>query len=213
MKKSRIPIISEVTGAVIVVIGLLYYIFIVCLPYSRQRPAKQLVQNSIYHQGISEEIVTFGGIFLVIGLVTLLVSIFADLIKDKESDESPFPKRARMASLTAGTVVAYIMLAIPFIIPITFHLLYQPINKEITVEHFGCGCPQLGLQLSRISRSFDANCLNAILWVPILFISISLWVHFVKQMFNRRVGPWFVLIGICLFMILSLRLYSRSFWF
>jgi len=155
---------------------------------------------------------TFGGMFLVIGLVTLLASTFVDWIKDKESDESPFPKRSRWLNSTARTVMIYIMLGIPFIIPIAFHLLYQPINKKITVEHFGCGCPQLGLHLSRISRSFDANCLNAILWVPILFIFISLWVYFVKQVFKRRVRLWFVPMGIYLFIILSLRLYSRSCW-
>ncbi len=150
---------------------------------------------------------TTGGIFLFIGLITMLVIILTTLITKKELGGLVFVSLQKKLNPRVFLFVKYLMLIVPFCVPVLFNFFYQPINKNITVKHFGCGCPNLDG-----SYGFDSNDFNMILWMPVLFISILLWTLLAKQVFKNKTKVWAILGGIYVLTLMSLRFYGRSIW-
>jgi hypothetical protein len=207
MKKWAIPIGFETAGTVVFFSGLLYYIFFVMLPEPHPEITKELLEKYYFQKEISEKIMITGGIFLFIGLITMLVIILVALITKKELGGLIFVSLEGKLNSYVLILIKYLMLVVPFFIPVLFNFFYQPINKNITVKHFGCGCPSLDG-----SYGFDSNDFNYILWMPVLFISILLWTFLAKQVFKNKTKVWVILGGIYILTFLSLRFYGRSYW-
>jgi len=51
------------------------------------------------------------------------------------------------------SVFAMLSLVLPFLLPILFYTVFQPINEHWTVRQFGCGCPSLDGSRHFICRS------------------------------------------------------------
>jgi hypothetical protein len=208
MKKWAIPIGLEAAGTAVFLSGLLYYIFFVMLPEPRPEITKELLEKYLFQKEISTKVMTAGGIFLFIGLITMLAIILTALITKKELSGPVFKSLHTKLNSRVFIFVKYLMLIVPFCVPVLFNFFYQPINRNITVKHFGCGCPNIDG-----SYGFDSNDFNMILWMPVLFTSILLWTFLAKQFFKKKTKVWAILGGIYILTLMSLRFYGRSIWF
>lgn len=104
----------------------------------------------------------------------------------------------------------WLLLPIPFLVPVAFHFAYQPINESWTVKRFGCGCPALDG-----SFRFNANDVNSLLWLGILAVCIVGWVSIVSRLFVHDLDKWRVqvmIIGILGLVLLSARMWALEGW-
>lgn len=207
MKHWGIPIFFESVGVVIFSAGLLYYIFLVRIPRTGEKLTREFVERLLFRWGVSARIMTTGGVLILIGFISLLVVITATLVLKKEFKGFPLSALSRGRNSIIGKFKRYLLLTVPFVILILFHFVNHPINKKITVVHFGCGCPKLDG-----SYDFDANCFNAVLWTVVLFASVFLWTYFSKDVFKNATRLFLILTGIWMLMCLAMKLYSESFW-
>jgi len=105
------------------------------------------------------------------------------------------------------SVFAMVSLVLPFLLPILFYTVYQPINEHWTVRQFGCGCPSLDG-----TRHFNSNDFNTILWLPIA-LGCGVWFARLTRVISRpeiRMMARFV--GGFGMLYLIMRLWARTMW-
>jgi hypothetical protein len=207
MKRWTTSMCFEAGGLAVFLIGLLYHLFLGTIPMPDPDLTPELIQKYLFHQEAGAKVMVLGGIFIVIGLITMLLTIIIALIKKKEIVALPLSASLGKLDSTYGILIKYFLLVIPFTIPFAFYSFYKPINSNVIVEHFGCGCPNLAS-----SYDFNANNFNAIVWALIVYIIIFLWNTLVSQIFKGRVKSWLVPIGICVLIFLGVKFYARSMW-
>jgi hypothetical protein len=207
MKRWKTSICFEAGGLAVFFIGLLYHMFLGTIPFSDPDLTAELIQRYSFHQEVGAKVMVLGGIFIVIGLITMLVAITRALIEKKEIVVLPLSASSRKLDSTYGVLIKYSSLVIPFTIPFVFSSVYKSINSNIIVKHFGCGCPKLDG-----SHGFNANSFNAIVWAFLVYIVIYLWTTLVAQVFKGRVQLWLAPIGICILLFLGVKFYARSMW-
>jgi hypothetical protein len=71
-------------------------------------------------------------------------------------------------------------LAAPLAMPFAFGLLYDRVNREWTVQTFGCGCPDLQGNY----RSFNANHFNMIVWSVVFLCCVATAIYFSSRTRN-----------------------------
>jgi cation transporter-like permease len=207
VKGWKTSICFEAGGLAVFFIGLLYHMFLGTIPFSDPDLTAELIQRYSFHQEVGAKVMVLGGIFIVIGLITMLVTIVRAIIKKKEIVILPLPTLLGKLDSTYGMLLMYFLLVIPFTIPFAFYSVYKSINSNIIVKHFGCGCPNLDG-----SYGFNANNFNAIVWAFIVYIIIFLWTTLVTQIFKSRANLWLVPTGIIILIFLGVRFYARSMW-
>jgi hypothetical protein len=104
-----------------------------------------------------------------------------------------------------------ILLPLPLFMPEIFFRVYEPINESLTVEWLGCGCPSL----NGSTRLFNANDLNAILWLVVFAAATAFWVRlFERALSQARPIPRAVCggLGVAVILIWSMKCYAAGFW-
>ena len=104
------------------------------------------------------------------------------------------------------------MLILPFLVPLVFHRLYQPVNEAWTVKRFGCGCPPVQ---DTGGFHFNANYFNMILWFGIMVAcGASWWLLFRPEFVNRRSKKYFALqfAGVYILLCICMRQLAHEIW-
>jgi hypothetical protein len=104
------------------------------------------------------------------------------------------------------------LLILPFVVPLLFHRLYQPVNEAWTVKRFGCGCPPV---TDVDAFRFNANHFNMIIWLVIMFAcGASWWLLLRPEFVTRRSTKYYVLqfVGVYVLLIICLRQFAREHW-
>ncbi|MFT3788750.1 MAG: hypothetical protein QM770_21705 [Tepidisphaeraceae bacterium] len=103
------------------------------------------------------------------------------------------------------------LLIVPFIAPFLFHALYESINRNWTVEQFGCGCPNIRGEF----RRFNANDFNLIVWSVVWCICGTLWILLLRPDFKTSTSLKFIWVaapGLAILAYVCLNRWSREFW-
>lgn len=105
-----------------------------------------------------------------------------------------------------------VMLIVPFVLPLIFHRLYQPLNESWTVKRFGCGCPPLR---DTGGFHFNANDFNLIIWLVIAVIcGMSWWLLLRPEFKDRRSTKYYLiqLAGVYVLLAICGRQWAREGW-
>jgi len=174
MKKKTFPVITECVGAIIFALGVIFYFsYAAKITPVGVKLSKELVEKSIYYWNVSAVIMLVAGLFVLLGLLSLMVSVFLEIYENKKEIAVPH----------YSPVKIIMILVTCFTIPIIFDFLYQPVNENIIVKEFGCGCPKL---IDR-SISFNANTFSGILWCMVAFVSFLILSKVLIQIKNKQI--------------------------
>lgn len=211
IQKRFITVCFEFVGMFLLASGIAYYILFVQLPEPRQKFTEEVLEKIHFHWNVSAIIIITSGILVALGLVILLLSLVTVLISTEKKEITPLSKSPDLRKYCLRFILTRALFILPFLIPITFNFLYQPINENITVKHFGCGCPKIVSDVSYFI-DFNANHLNIILWGIVLFISIFLWTNLTTQIERKMVRNWMTFLGIFVLLVLCCRFLALSTW-
>jgi hypothetical protein len=98
-------------------------------------------------------------------------------------------------------------LVLPYLMPVGFYFLYQPINEEWTVKQFGCGCPRLDG-----TTHFNANHFNLILVGLVDGICIPWWLLSAERFIPAHFWPIAAVMGTATIIMVSLGVWARTVW-
>jgi len=177
----------EVLGVFVFLLGNGFYFFF----------AKRSIDNFSFYWDVSTFTMLAGGVFILLGLIGLYCRIFSLL------DSSCGDVKGRRS-----VGVMLVLLIIPFVIPVIFHYPYIPINENIIVKEFGCGCPNI----DGSAKYFDANVYNLIVWLVVLFVSGIFWFNGICRINNYWVRFWVTIVGTAILPLLPARFYILWVW-
>ncbi|MCX5658610.1 MAG: hypothetical protein NTW19_02675 [Planctomycetota bacterium] len=104
----------------------------------------------------------------------------------------------------------FLFLGVPFLWPALFAEFYEPVNRDWTVKHFGCGCPPIDGGFR-----FNANYVNGLLWMLIFAGCAAFWIRRLRRTFpgsNPLACGIGGSVGITILLIHAARLYAQQVW-
>ena len=134
MDKKRFSVITECVGAIIFVLGAIFYFsYAAKIAPTNEKISKEIAEKIFFYWNVSAVIMLIGGLFVLLGLVSLGIKIVIEILKHEKEN----------TALGFSIVKITVMSVVPFVIPMIFYYIYQPVNENVIVKHFGCGCPRL----------------------------------------------------------------------
>jgi hypothetical protein len=210
-KKWGMSIYLEFSGIIFLALGITYYILFAQPSKAPQESTKELIDTFSFHWNVVVIIIIASGILVFLGLVSLFFRLIATSISIEKKETTPLVKIANSQKHYLRFILKCFLFILPFLLPFTFYSFYKPINENITVHHFGCGCPGLFSDAGYLI-DFNSNQFNAILWGIILFVSTFLWSNLTTQIKGKTSRDSTTFIGVFILLFLCLRFFALSSW-